>query len=68
MKVVGQIKDSVLGSLYILCFCSPVRGVSQQSMMGKSLNSREMLPTSGFMIPRVSPVITGTNVVFSNQN
>lgn len=68
MKGVGQIKDSVWGSLYILCFRSPVRGVSQQSVMGKSLNSREMLPTSAFMIPRVSPVITGTNIVFSNQN
>ena len=52
MKGVGQIKDSVLGSLYILCFCSPVRGVSQQSVMGRSLSSREMVPTSAFMIPQ----------------
>lgn len=52
MKGVGWIKDSVLGSLYILCFCSRVRGVSQQSVMGKSLSSREMVPTSAFMIPQ----------------
>ena len=35
MKGVGQIKDSVLGSLYIFCFCSPVRGASQLSLMDR---------------------------------
>lgn len=62
MKGVGQMKDSVLGSLYILCFCSPVRGVSQQSVMGKSLSSRKWFPLLLLWYLRVSPVATGTDI------